>query len=147
MNKAVLNEHGVIPARVVLGKLNGFELQIRPRVNLARSDRSCVFGALAAVTHEELAQLYSNLEEGFGLKYLPEPVLAETLEGVFRPVLCYIAQHMGDSPASRDYVIQLAECVRAAGFPEWYAEFVESFGIEEIGDVGNRPDSTYRPDH
>jgi gamma-glutamyl AIG2-like cyclotransferase len=131
MSPAVLLDYGVTPGRIVPARLNGYELSIRPRGNLARSDRSCVYGVIADVTHEDLARLYSDLEERLGLKYLPEPVLAETLDGTFRPALCYIAPHMDDGVATSDYVGQLAEAVRAAGLPEWYAKFVESFAPQE----------------
>src|SRR5215208_3804188 len=103
MNPGVLAAHGVIPAGVVPARLGGFTLTVRPRVNLTRLDRACVYGALAAVTHAELAKIYSNLEEVFGLKYLPEPVLAEALDGSLRAALCYIAPHMSDAPAEREY--------------------------------------------
>ena len=128
MSPCVLIEQGVTPGQIVPARLNGFELYIRPRVNLARSDRSCVYGVVTTVTHEDLARLYSNIEQRFGLKYLPEPVLAEAFDGTVRPVLCYIAQHMDDGPATSDYINQLAEAVRAAGLPEWYGALVESFG-------------------
>jgi hypothetical protein len=50
-------------------------------------------GALVAITHEDIAKLYSNIEERFGLKYFPEPVLAEAPDGTLRPALCYITPH------------------------------------------------------
>jgi len=131
MSRDVLINHGVTPTNVVPGKLSGFELYIRPRGNIVRAERSCVYGALAAVTHEDLEKLYSNLEKSFGLKYHYEPVLAETLDGTLRPVLCYIAQDMEDGPPQLDYVTQLAQCVREAGLPEWYAQLVESLAIEK----------------
>ena len=133
MSPSVLIEQGVTPGRSVPAKLSGFELDIRPRGNLVRSDRSCAYGVITEVTHEDLDKLYSDLEERFGLKYVPEPVLAEALDGTFRPALCYIAPHMAHAPATSDYVGQLAEAVRAAGLPEWYAELVESFGPEKEG--------------
>ena len=75
-----------------------------------------------------LARLnYRNLDDQFGLKYLPEAVIAESLDGTFRPVLCYIAPEMDDSAPSPEYVKQLASCVRELGLPEWYAAYVESF--------------------
>lgn len=131
MSPGVLSAHGVTPGRIVPAKLNGFELCIRPRGNLKHSDRSCVYGAIAEVTHEDLARLYSDLDERFGLKYFPEPVLAEGLDGTVRPALCYVATHMDDAPPQKEYVNELAEAVRAAGLPEWYAELVESFGPKE----------------
>lgn len=132
MHPSVLAEYGVTPTEVAPAKLSGFELYVRPRVNLTRADRSCVYGALAAVTHEDIAKLYSDIEERFGLRYFPEPVLAESLDGTLRPALCYITPHMSDSPADRDYINQLAGCVRAMNLPEWYAVYVESFGPEGV---------------
>jgi hypothetical protein len=40
MNPSVLNEYDVTPIHVSPGKLNGFDLVIRPRPNLVRSDRT-----------------------------------------------------------------------------------------------------------
>ena len=134
MSPGVLVDQGVTPGRNVPARLNGFELSIRPRVNLMRSERSCVYGAMTEVTHEDLARLYSNLEELFGLKYLPEPVLAEAFDGTVKPVLCFIAPRMDDAPATIEYVGQLAEAARSVGLPEWYAEFVESFRPEKSGE-------------
>jgi Gamma-glutamyl cyclotransferase, AIG2-like len=128
MHPDVLAEFGVAPAAVVPARLGGFELSIRPRVNLERAERSCVYGALASVTHEEIARLYEHIEQSFGLKYFPEPLLVEALDGACRPALCYIARHMEEAPAEQGYVEQLAGCVRSLGLPEWYAAHVESFG-------------------
>jgi hypothetical protein len=130
MHPDVLAEYGVTATEVVPARLSGFELYIRPRANLVRADRSSVYGTLVAVTHEDLTQLYSTLEERIGLKYLPEAVLAETLDGTFRPALCYITPQMSDGLADQDYINQLARCVRAMGLPQWYALYVESFGNE-----------------
>ena len=134
MDPDVLAEHGVIPTEVMPARLGGFELNVSPRANLIRTGRTFSYGALAAVTHDDLAKVYSNLEEVFGLKYLPEPVLAEAIDGTLRPALCYITPHMSDAPAEREYIAQLAACIRAMGHPEWYAVFVESFYPER----GNR---------
>ncbi|HEX8068789.1 MAG TPA: gamma-glutamylcyclotransferase family protein [Pyrinomonadaceae bacterium] len=131
MHRDVLEaEFGVTPAEVVPARVAGFELRVRARANLVRAERACVYGALAAITHDEIARLYASIEETFGLKYLPEPVLAETLDGAYRPALCYVVPHMEDAPAEPGYVKQLAGCVRALGLPEWYAAHVESFGAE-----------------
>ena len=133
MHPDVLAEFGVTPTEVVPARLDGFELYVRPRVHIVRSDRSCVYGTLTALTHEEIARLYAHVEEHFGLKYFPEAVLAEALDGARRPALCYIAPHMNDGPAEQEYLDQLAECVRALGLPEWYAAHVESFGAGAKG--------------
>lgn len=128
MHPGVLAGYGVTPDGVVPARLGGFELYAGPRVNLVRSDRSCAYGTVAALTHADIAKIYSDIEERFGLKYFPEAVLAEALDGTLRPALCFITPHMNDGPPDRDYIKQLAECVRAMGLPEWYAAHVESFG-------------------
>ena len=127
MSRAVLAEHGIDVPTVMPAKLSGYQLTIRPRANLIKDDRSCSYGSIAALTHEQISTLYRNLDDQFGLKYLPEAVIAESLDGTFRPVLCYIAPEMDDSAPPREYVKQLASCVRELGLPEWYAAYVESF--------------------
>ncbi len=131
MHPDALGEFGVTPARVLPAKLAGFELRVRPRVDIIQADRSCVYGALASITHEEIDRLYVHIEESFGLKYFPDAVLAETLDGAHRPALCYFSHHMDDAPAEQGYVTQLAGCVRSLGLPEWYAAHVESFGAAQ----------------
>jgi len=84
MNRAVLIDHGVTPTSLVPAKLKAFELYVRPRVNLMHSDRSCVYSAIAAITQQELSRVYSHLDEVFGVKYSPQAVLAETLDGEFQ---------------------------------------------------------------
>ena len=127
MSADVLAKHSVFPRRVVAARLPGLELSVRPRVNLTPSDRSSAYGALVFVTHSELVSLYSGLEQQLGLVYRPEAVVAETLEGMLRPALCYLAAEMTPGRADPDYVRELAACVRALGLPEWYALHVESF--------------------
>lgn len=136
MSPSVLAAQGIHVPCVVPARLNGFRLTMRSRVNLRRTDRSCVYGSLAALTHEELAGLYSKLEQNFGLTYLPEAVLAETLDEALRPALCYIAPQMDEQPPEPEYVRQLAGAVRELGLPEWYAGYIESLaqaGVEEVG--------------
>jgi hypothetical protein len=130
MNPSVLDGYGIPAIEVEPAKLNGFKLYIRPRANLARDERSTVYGSLAALTHHELSKIYTYLEEHFDLKYLPEAVLAETFDAEFVPALCYIAAHMDEAAPDLDYIKHLAADVRAVGLPEWYAEYVESLGGE-----------------
>ena len=126
MDRAVLAQHGIDSPAVVPARLIGYELFIRPRVNLRRLDRSCVYGAVARVSHDELGKLYAGLEMVFGYKYLPRPVLVETNDNILLPALCYIAPRMDESAPEPNYVKQLAACVRGLGLPEWYAAYVES---------------------
>ncbi|HJP92342.1 MAG TPA: gamma-glutamylcyclotransferase family protein [Pyrinomonadaceae bacterium] len=127
MSRAVLAEYGIDVPRVMPAKLSGYQLSIRPRANLIKDDRSCSYGSIAALTHEQISTLYQKLEDQFELRYLPEALIAESLDGTFAPVLCYIAPEMNDSAPPHEYVRQLASCVRELGLPEWYTDYVESF--------------------
>jgi hypothetical protein len=134
MNPAVMKDFGVTAGAVSPAKLAGFDLTIRPRPNLVRSERTHVFGSLMLVTHADLVTIYSHLERHFGIHYLPEAVLAMTLDGTLRPALCYTVADMADTPADPAFVNQLAQCVRTMGHPEWYVSHVESFGERNAPD-------------
>jgi hypothetical protein len=129
MDPAVMKDFGVTAGEVEPAQLAGFELSIRPRPNIAPAQRSTVFGSLMTVTHQDLTTIYSGLEKHFGIKYLPEAIFAANRAGALRPALCYRVAHMPDSPADTKFVIQLAQCVRTMGHPDWYAEYVESFAV------------------
>jgi Gamma-glutamyl cyclotransferase, AIG2-like len=126
MNPVVMKDFGVIANEVVPARLPGFDIIIRPRPNLVRSERTSVYGSIMRVTHGDLVAIYSGLEKNFGIKYLPEAVFAMTLDGALRPALCYIVPHMADAPPDPQFVKQLAQCVRTMGHPEWYAAHVEA---------------------
>jgi hypothetical protein len=128
MNPVVMKDFGVIAGPVFPAKLSGFDITIRPRPNLVRSESSSVFGSIVNVAHEDLTTIYSGLERNFGIKYLPEAVLAVTLDGALRPALCYIVPDMVDAAPDPKFVKQLAQCVRTMGHPEWYAKHVEAQG-------------------
>jgi hypothetical protein len=68
-----------------MARLAGFDIRIQPRANLVRSDVGTVYGIVATATHDELARLYGHARDVLGELYLPEPVLAETLDGKWRP--------------------------------------------------------------
>jgi hypothetical protein len=82
-----------------------------------------------SVTHEELDRIYKGLEKQFGLKYLPEAVLAELIETTAEsePVLCFITAQMEPGAPDPEYVRELATCIRALNLPESYALHIESF--------------------
>jgi hypothetical protein len=62
-----------------------------------------------------------------GEVYQPEAVLVETLDGQWRPALCYFAPAMEPRPATADYVERIAAPAKAFGFPEWYVQRIEGF--------------------
>jgi len=123
----VVAEHGVTVGPVIPARVAGFELTIRPRVNLVRKADAWVFGSVVAVAHADLDALYGDLAERFELTYRPEAVVAITETGALLPALCYIAPAMSAAAPDPSYVAELAECVRSLGHPEWYARHVESF--------------------
>ena len=127
INLAVLREVDLVPERVEVARLPGFDIEIRPLANLVPSDQHMVYGILAAATHEELDRLYAHAREVLGGIYLPYPVLAHTTDGAYHPALCYIASRIETVTASPGYVARIIEPARAYRFPAWYIERLESF--------------------
>jgi hypothetical protein len=127
INLAVLREVSYVPQDLEVALLFGFDIRIRPRANLIRSERSLVYGILATGTHRQLGRLYQHAKEVLGEIYLPEAVLARTLDGKLRPALCYICPKMADQPASSDYLDRIVGPAREYAFPSWYLARLESF--------------------
>jgi hypothetical protein len=127
MNFAVLREVSVVPGEWQPARLRGFDIVIRPRANLERSERGCVYGIVATATHSELTRLYAHARDILGETYLPEAVLAETLDGKWRPALCYIAPQMQPRAVDTDYLDRIVEPAKAFGFPGWYIDRLERF--------------------
>lgn len=127
INLEVLRKVDIAPARVEVARLSGFDILIRPLANLVRAEAHCVYGTLATATHEELRRLYDYAQHDLGGTYLPEAVLAETLDGRFRPALCYVAHAMEPREASGDYIDRIAGPARELGFPGWYVARIERF--------------------
>ena len=126
INLDVLRGAGLVPDRVEVARLGGFDIVIRPLANLVRSDQHSVYGILATSTHTELARLYDYARDTLGGTYLPEAVLAEAA-GAWRPALCYIAPQMEPAPASNDYLDRIVVPARRHGFPDWYLARLEAF--------------------
>ena len=127
INREVLKEVGLVPEQWEVATLGGFDLRIRPRANLVRSDPHCVFGILATATHRELDRLYAHARDVLGEVYLPEAVLARGLDGRWRPALCYLAPAMEARPAADDYIDRSAGPARSYGFPDGYVRRIEGF--------------------
>jgi hypothetical protein len=129
INTAVLAEVGLVPAQWEVARLYGYDICIQPRANLVRSDCASVYGILATATHAELARLYAHASDVLGETYLPQAVLAETLDGRWRPALCYICPEMRPRPADDAYVDRIVGPARSYGFPNGYVERVEQFRV------------------
>jgi hypothetical protein len=127
INLDVLREIDLIPDRVEVARLPGFDIQILPLANLVASDQHTVYGVLATFTHAELEVLYGHALSVLGGRYLPHPVLTYTLSGQIEPALCYMAPELVPGPASADYLGRIVEPAREHGFPAWYISRLQSF--------------------
>jgi hypothetical protein len=94
---------------------------------LVRSDAHTVYGIAATATHDELARLYAHAHDVLGELYLHEAVLTETLDGKWRPALCYICPNMKPRRPERAYVERIVTQAKSYGFPHWYLNRLESF--------------------
>ena len=127
MNRGVLAEVDLAPAEWHAAVLADFDIAIAPRANLVRAPGKRVYGVLATATHRELERLYAHARDVLGEQYLPEAVLAESLDGAPRPALCYIAHGMREQPADPAYVERILAPARELGFPAEYIARLERF--------------------
>lgn len=127
MNPDVLREVNIVPVDWEVARLHGFDIAIRPRANLVRSEQHCVYGVVATATHGELARLYAHAKDVLGEVYLPYPVCVETRDGKSRPALCYMAPAMDSRPAEHGYLERILGPAREFGLPEWYVQRLERF--------------------
>lgn len=86
MDAGTLGKGGAAPTSPRRAYVDNFALRIGQRATLVPSVGARVYGMLFALTHAELARLYSapSLEH-----YCPEAVIARTLDGATVPALCY----------------------------------------------------------
>lgn len=127
INLEVLGEVDLVPQNWEVARLAGYDIRIQPRANLVRCDAGIVYGIVATATHDELARLYAHARDILGELYLPEPVLAETLDGKWRPALCYICPDMSPRPPDNAYIERILVPARSYGFPRWYVDRLQSF--------------------
>lgn len=127
INFDVLREVGVAAERWEIARLLGWEIAIRPRANLRRSEGGVVYGIVATMTHAELDRLYDHARDTLGAVYLPDAVLVDTLDGRWRPALCFVSAQMEPAPPDGEYVDRIVGAARAYGFPDWYTEHLASF--------------------
>ena len=127
MSAKILREYGINCEATIPAKLNGYELSIRPRVNLKKNESCVSYGGLAHISHQDISRLYSDLNDKFGITYYPYPVIAELADGSLKPALCYISFDIRDSLADPDYVNKLARCATGLEAPEAYIGHIKSF--------------------
>lgn len=127
MNPDVLREVELVPVDWEVARLNGFDIAIRPRANLVRSQQHCVYGVVTTATHAQLTRLYAHARDVLGETYLPFPVCVETLDGKSRPALCYIAPVMEPKPVEPQYLERILQPAREFKLPAWYVARLEQF--------------------
>ena len=127
MNPNVLREVNIAPVDWEVARLHGYDISIRPRANLVRSERHCVYGMLATATHAELVRLYAHAHDVLGETYFPFPVCIETQDGKSRPALCYMAPQMEPRAPECGYLDRIVGPAREFKLPSWYVERLERF--------------------
>ena len=137
INFDVHRDLGVDAERWEMARLLGWEIVIRPHANLVRSEGGVVYGIVATMTHAELDRLYRHAREVLGETYVPEAVLVDTLDGRWRPALCYISWEMAPGPAQNGYVDRIVGAGRAFGFPAWYLEHLDAMRQGPPGEPPN----------
>ena len=122
MDVGVLREAGATPADPRPGYVDGFALRIGQRATLVRAHAGRAYGMLFAMTHRDLDRLYR--QPGLEL-YVPEAVLARTLDGEPVAALCY---NLLDPPSpderNPEYASKLRGVLRELGFPREYVESI-----------------------
>lgn len=129
INLDVLREVQLVPEQWEVARLHGFDIRIQPRANLIPSEEHAVYGVVATATHPELTRLYAHARDVLGEIYLPQAVLVQNLDGVWRPALCYICPEMAARPADKAYIERITGPARRLGFPESYIRRLESFRL------------------
>ena len=121
MDVELLRSKGMVPMNARRAFVDGFTLKIGQRATLVPATGARSYGMLISLTHSELQQLYAapGLEQ-----YLPEAVLAQTMDGQIVPALCYnLAEPPNAADRNPEYVSKLKSVLQALGFP---AEYVAS---------------------
>jgi cation transport regulator ChaC len=127
MNKAVLARAGVFATGARRGRLEGWDIEIRPRATLLPSKRHRVYGILAKVTHADLEKLYAKDWFGFGT-YLPEAVIVFDAQRRRTAAICYIAWQSKGGKPTQDYLRKVISTAVDYDFPRSYIERIRSFG-------------------
>jgi hypothetical protein len=76
INRGVLAEVDLAPARFDVARLPGWDIRIGPLANLAPSDQHTVYGAIATATHAEPGRLHRHAEKVLGGRDRPQASLA-----------------------------------------------------------------------
>ena len=123
MDVEVLRQSGAKPANPRRAYVAEFALRVGQRATLVPSPGARAYGMLIALTHAELERLYTapGLEH-----YRPEAVLAQPIEGIAVPALCYnLLQAPEAHERNPDYALRLKSVLTKLGFPADYVASIE----------------------
>lgn len=118
MDSEVLLANQVTAADPRRAYVDSFALRIGRRATLVPAPGECAYGMVYALTHDELARLYSapGLEH-----YRPEAILACLLEGETVPALCYnLREAPGPGETNVEYATRLRTALARLDFPPEY---------------------------
>lgn len=123
MDVEVLRQNGAKPGNARPAYVLELALRIGQRATLVPSPGARAYGMLIALTHAELERLY----DAPGLEhYRPEAVLAQPIEGIAVPALCYNPPQAPEShERNPDYAIRLKSVLTKLGFPGDYVASIE----------------------
>ena len=126
MNRALLEQRGIVLAQLEVVRLPGYAISIGPLANLTPSAADCVYGILVRLTHRELDRLYANLPSA-ATRYRPEAVLVQTEARSWRPALSYVDLPFEPASPAPDYLEHILSAAREYRFPDWYIQRLEAF--------------------
>jgi hypothetical protein len=124
MDAAILRSAGAAPENPRRAFVDDFELRIGLRATLVPVAGSRAYGVLYALTHAELELIYiaPGLEE-----YRPEAVIAQPLDGMSTPALCFNLRHAPRADERNpEYASRLQQILTGLGFPEEYVASVSN---------------------
>ena len=122
MDVELLRQQALAPRRPRRAFVDGFEIRIGARASLAPAAGARAYGMLMGLAPAEIARLYGAP----GLEmYLPEAILARTMDGEAVPALCYnLAEPPAPSERDDAYATRLRAVLAALGFPDDYVASV-----------------------
>jgi hypothetical protein len=123
INPALLDRLGIPRRERTPAMLPGYELVIRPWVNLEPVDLGVAYGVVMDMSGEELDRIYSQL----AIRYAPAPVVVVHGRRVAAATCYFAAESMVRAQAEEGHVRVLLEAAEALGLPEWYLGRIRSF--------------------
>ncbi len=130
MDEELLATKGIEPSEVELGFVDGYGLRIGERATLVRRKDSRSYGVVMDIAESDASKLYA--EESVA-DYLPEPVVAELMDGTRVEAICYNLPAGKVTGANSDYVASLLEVATRLGFPESYLDEIRQIPATSTG--------------